>query len=70
MIGPGAHWVQTPQFRSLDIDADLWMRITLSDALAVATARDGSGPATGYEFGETEDFLLLNTVEDYYQPAY
>ena len=34
-----------------------WMRITVSDQPGPA-AGDGSGPAGGYKYGETEDYLL------------
>ena len=39
----------------------LWMRITLSDMPAptiIGGPADGRGPATGYHFGETEDYFL------------
>ncbi len=41
--------------------APMWMRITLSDTaapLAAGGQADGSGPPGGYNFGETEDYLL------------
>jgi hypothetical protein len=38
---------------------DMWMRITLTDQpIAPANGADASGPASGYKYGETEDYLL------------
>ena len=38
----------------------IWMRISLSDTMAPSIGRDadGRGPATGYLYGETEDYYL------------
>jgi hypothetical protein len=54
--GPGVYSFTTPAFLPYNPRPDecLWWRITL--ASAPATAADGSGPAGGYEFGETEDY--------------
>ena len=42
--------------------AALWFRMTVSDT--AATADDGSGPALGWRFGETEDYFLSPDVGD------
>jgi len=64
----GDNTVTTPGFRTWHPDPDeaedIWMRITLSEqpwtfedyALDPNTV-GGSGPAMGYEYGETEDYL-------------
>jgi len=65
-LGPGIHTVTTPQFRSLDVDASLWMRITVAEA--PSPAADGRGVRFGYEIGETEDYLLTNTQGTTYSP--
>jgi len=53
---PGTYTFTTPAFLPYNPAPDrcLWWRITLSET--PATAADGSGPAGGYEFGETEDY--------------
>jgi len=57
----GLNTITTPQFRAwhpspLPTDANIWMRITLSEQPWVGSGSGGSGPATGYIFGETEDY--------------
>ncbi len=65
-LGAGLHVVSTPQFRSLDVDSDIWMRISVAEAPAPAS--DGRGVQFGYETGETEDYLVVNTQGDEYGP--
>lgn len=55
-LGPGLHVVTTPLFWSESPEADMWLRITLSESPAAGS--DGRGPAGGFEIGETEDYLL------------
>ena len=54
----GSHTFTTPSFIPANPYPDqcLWWRITLSNAQAPSA--DGSGPANGYQFGETEDYYL------------
>ena len=54
----GSHTFTTPHFIPANPHPDicLWWRITLSDTPALSA--DGSGPANGYQFGETEDYYL------------
>ncbi|MCX6030340.1 MAG: DUF6073 family protein [Chloroflexi bacterium] len=56
--GPGSYTFTTPPFASYNPNPDqcLWWRIGISEK--PATAADGSGPANGYEYGETEDYYL------------
>jgi len=62
--GPGTSTFTTPQFLAwLDTDAAdpaTWMRITLAERpwnpMAAAPGYGGSGPADGYQLGETEDY--------------
>ncbi|MFQ5341266.1 MAG: GEVED domain-containing protein [Anaerolineae bacterium] len=75
-LGPGTHTLTTPIFMPWhpdpgNADDPIWMRITLADrpvGTALATdagdviPTDGSGPATGYKYGETEDYLLGDVV--------
>ncbi|MFN8489473.1 MAG: S8 family serine peptidase [Caldilineaceae bacterium] len=63
--GPGQYTLTTPAFNAMlppTQDKTLWMRITLSEGKAATipgTAQaDGRGPVNGYNFGETEDYLL------------
>ena len=59
--GPGTFTFTTPPFGAANPTkgADMWMRITLTDhPIASVHGADGSGPATGYKYGETEDYLL------------
>lgn len=58
----GVYTFTTPAFLPYNPEPQrcLWWRITLSDQ--PATAVDGSGPAGGYAYGETEDYY-------YCQPA-
>lgn len=60
-VVPGGNTFTTPPFGAANPTrgAEMWMRITLTDApIAPAQGADGSGPATGYPHGETEDYLL------------
>lgn len=65
-LPPGLHVVATPQFVAwhpiVGPQPDpLWMRITLSEQPwqpSGAQGDGGSGPAAGYEYGETEDYLI------------
>jgi hypothetical protein len=56
LTGPGVYTFTTPAFLPYNPNPNrcLWWRITLSDQ--PATAADGSGPASAYELGETEDY--------------
>jgi hypothetical protein len=59
--GPGTWTLTSPTFRSLDTDEPMWMRLTATDVPATGT--DGSGPESGFEYGETEDYLLMPNLE-------
>jgi hypothetical protein len=54
----GVYAFDTPPFLAYNPDPskDLWLRITLSEG--PASFADGSGPETGWDYGETEDYLL------------
>lgn len=63
----GTHKIVTPGFLAWHLDKGpekVWMRITLSEkpwkggATPGVTGNGGSGPAEGYEIGETEDYLI------------
>jgi len=59
----GLNTITTPQFRAwhpspLPTDANIWMRITLSELPWVGSGSGGSGPAGGYYYGETEDYYF------------
>ena len=58
--GPGFYTFTTTNFLVFNPQPEqpMWLRITLSDVRAPDAASDGSGPSTGYAFGETEDYLL------------
>jgi len=61
VVVPGLNTFTTPVFGAANPTKgkDMWMRITLTDQpIAPANGKDGSGPAGGYEYGETEDYLL------------
>lgn len=64
----GTHQITTPAFRArspLKDAENIWMRITLSEMPWTggthpgALGNGGSGPADGYEIGETEDYLIV-----------
>ncbi len=56
--GPGtAIPFMTPTFYGGKPGQDMWMRITLSEQPAPSPG-DGRGPASGYQIGETEDYLI------------
>ncbi len=60
LLGPGVYQRSTPGFVSDSSPSGaspLWMRLTLSDAPSPMVG-DGRGPEGGYQFGETEDYLL------------
>jgi len=52
----------TPEFNAttqhLEDHRDIWMRVTLSEQPAPDIG-DGRGPDSGYEYGETEDYLSV-----------
>lgn len=65
-LGAGLHLVTTPAFRSVDPEADTWMRISLAETTA-PSAGDGRGYDGGYEIGESEDYLLAPRGGSQYQ---
>ncbi len=72
-LTPGIHTFTTPAFlpaghQSPNLAPEMWLRIMLSDKPATATARDGSGPNSGYEYGETEDYLFKPVDDPQDQP--
>jgi hypothetical protein len=58
--GPGVYLFSTPGFISTPkTNRPQWARLTLSESPANWTAaRFGSGPASGWKLGETEDYIL------------
>ncbi len=60
--GPGVYNLTTPAFISYQPGwpRPTWLRITISNT--PATAADGRGPNTGWDFGETEDSLLKAAI--------
>ncbi|MCS7040081.1 MAG: GEVED domain-containing protein, partial [Caldilineales bacterium] len=65
---PGTYTFTTPAFLPFHppaVASCIWWRLTLSDAPAPSPAsNDGSGPANGYRWGETEDYYTcVETVE-------
>ncbi len=59
-LAAGSHVVETPVLASARPPSGrdpMWMRITLAEQQAPNPA-EGSGPAGGYAYGETEDYLL------------
>ncbi|MGE5603295.1 MAG: M12 family metallo-peptidase, partial [Nitrososphaerales archaeon] len=59
-LAAGDFTLETPQFvsaRSPSGRDPMWMRITLAEQTAPSPF-EGSGPAGGYTYGETEDYLL------------
>jgi len=56
--GPGTYSFSTVGFRAYNLNAGagLWLRITVSES--PASDANGSGPAEGWQFGETEDYYL------------
>ncbi|MDX1664512.1 MAG: GEVED domain-containing protein [Candidatus Promineifilaceae bacterium] len=67
--GDGVYLRQTPPIRvwKPDYQTELWLRFSLSDAAAASS--DGAGPATGYQFGEVEDYLYPGAIFHSYLPA-
>ncbi len=73
-LGPGTILVPTNMFRAWHPGGNgdnqpLWMRITLAEQrwsswYAGAPGEGGSGPVTGYAYGETEDYLLVEWEQD------
>jgi hypothetical protein len=63
-IGAGANILVTPWFTSAHSGSAgrLWMRLTLSEVAVASSFYDGSGPPTGYQFGESSDILLRPTA--------
>lgn len=64
-LGVGYRLRTTPYFRTVKAPTPtnpLWLRLTLSEQKAPLvpgkTQADGRGPAQGYRFGETEDYLV------------
>ena len=63
----GLHQISTPGFmswHSSEKPAAVWMRITLSeDPWKGGSGSGGSGPQTGYQYGETEDYYFTPDQE-------
>ena len=63
----GTHQISTPGFmswHSADKPAAIWMRITLSEQpWKGGSGAGGSGPQTGYLYGETEDYYFTPDQE-------
>ena len=64
----GLHQITTPAFLSChpkNTPEEIWMRITLSEkpwkggSNPGSRGNGGSGPQTGYEYGETEDYYFI-----------
>jgi len=62
---PGVYTVRSSPFRPWEpfepnesFSGDIWMRITLSEQPWTGSGVAGSGPAGGYQFGETEDYYF------------
>lgn len=56
LTGPGTFTFVTPSFTSMGpTGKPQWMRITLSEA--PNATREGRGPGSGWQIGETEDYL-------------
>ncbi|HON90970.1 MAG TPA: GEVED domain-containing protein [Sedimentisphaerales bacterium] len=73
--GPGIYTVESPKFRcwhpaGQELDP-LWVRITISEQeqlpsiilVKAAAGFGGAGPAGGYLYGETEDYLVQPVIE-------
>jgi uncharacterized repeat protein (TIGR01451 family) len=59
-LAAGDHTLETPEFvsaRTPSARDPMWMRITLAEQTP-PSPMEGSGPAGGYAYGETEDYLL------------
>ena len=63
-VGAGPNILVTPGFTSghSGTAGRIWMRITLTEVVVASSFYDGSGPLTGYQFGETSDILLRPTA--------
>jgi hypothetical protein len=69
---PGLYNVTTPPFVSWHPAAlqteEMWMRITLSEKpwgqAFAAPGAGGAGPPSGYEYGETEDYLFVPEIAE------
>jgi hypothetical protein len=60
-VKPGRNIIPTTMFGSAHTNKDeknLWMRITLAESTLSDEHSDGSGPANGFNSGETEDYLM------------
>jgi hypothetical protein len=70
-LGPGTWVLQTPAFLPVNSSPGdpMWMRISVADSaapLVPGTAlADGRGSPNGYQYGETEDYLLREQDPDY-----
>jgi len=60
-LTPGVHGLVTPVFNAMEAPSAgqtrFWLRLTVAENLA-PNPGDGRGPLTGYQYGETEDYLL------------
>ncbi|MBN1893087.1 T9SS type A sorting domain-containing protein [bacterium] len=72
LTGPGVITFATARFlpwhpNGAEDTTGLWMRITLSETIwmpaAAGPAEGGAGPASGYRYGETEDYYFVPVQE-------
>lgn len=67
VLSPNPQGFTTPVFGAANPTkgSGMWIRITLTDQpIAPANGADGSGPAGGHQYGETEDYLLRLTYTE------
>ena len=67
-VGNGTHIITTWPFIAYEPDQPAWMRVTLARQPAPVNPTtglaDGRGPAGGYDFGETEDYVIAMLLPD------
>lgn len=71
VLGSGIHELVSPAFNvagAVSVSpTSMWIRISIAEDLAPLPA-DGRGPTGGYQYGETEDYLIERNASGLYEP--
>ncbi len=72
VLSQGVHTVVSPAFAVANTPlqataSQIWLRVSVADTIAPSPS-DGRGPLSGYQYGETEDYLIERNGEGDFEP--